>query len=295
MQIVNINSYNGKHMGVGVVKNKRLLLGVKGQPFLKWAGGKTQLLDELLKRVPQDFNTYYEPFIGGGALYFAISPSKAVIADINDDLINVYNVVRDNPEELLEALSKYKNDKDFYYEVRSQDQNTLSPIDRAARLIYLNRTCFNGLYRVNKSGQFNVPFASYKNPNIVQTERIMTASNTLNDTQVFNASFEEVLMGAKKGDFIYLDPPYYPKDVYSDFKRYNKEQFYKEDHQKLANLYDELTRRGCYVMLSNSDTEYTRELYKKWCIDTVYAKRMINSDAAKRGEITEIIVTNYDY
>ena len=282
-------------MGVGGVQTKKVLLGVKSQPFLKWAGGKTQLLEELLKRVPKNFNTYYEPFIGGGALYFAISPAKAVIADINDDLVNVYNVVRDNPEELLDALSKYKNDKDFYYEIRSQDQNLLSPLDRAARLIYLNRTCFNGLYRVNKSGQFNVPFASYKNPNIVQTERIMAASNTLNDTVVFNASFEEVLVNAKKGDFIYLDPPYYPKDVYSDFKRYNKEQFYKDDHQKLADLYDELSQRGCYVMLSNSDTTYTRELYKKWRVDTVYAKRMINRDASKRGEVTEIIVTNYDY
>jgi DNA adenine methylase len=183
-------------MGVGGVKSKRVLLGVKSQPFLKWAGGKTQLLDELLKRVPKAYNTYYEPFIGGGALFFAISPAKAVIADINDDLVNVYNVVRDNPEELLNALSKYVNEKDFYYEVRSQDQNTLTPLERAARLIYLNRTCFNGLYRVNKSGQFNVPFAAYKNPNIVQTERIMAASNALNDTEVFNASFEQVLVNA---------------------------------------------------------------------------------------------------
>jgi len=282
-------------MGVMGVQSKRMILGVKSQPFLKWAGGKTQLLEELLKRVPKTYNVYFEPFIGGGALYFAISPSKAVIADINDDLVNVYNVVRDYPEELLNALSKYVNEKDFYYEVRSQDQNTLSPIDRAARLIYLNRTCFNGLYRVNKSGQFNVPFANYKNPNIVQTERIMAASNTLNETEVFHASFEEVLVNAKKGDFIYLDPPYYPKDVYSDFKRYNKEQFHQNDHQKLADLYNELSDRGCYVMLSNSDTPFTRDLYKKWRVDTVYAKRMINSDSSKRGEVTEIIVTNYDY
>ena len=282
-------------MALGAVKNKKLLLGVKSLPFLKWAGGKTQLLDELIKRVPQTFNTYYEPFIGGGALYFAIAPSSAVIADINDDLVNVYEIVRDNPEELLEALSTYKNDKVFYYDVRSQDQNALNPIDRAARLIYLNRTCFNGLYRVNKSGQFNVPFAAYKNPNIIQTDRIMAASNTLKGTQVFYASFEEVLIGAGRGDFIYLDPPYYPIDVYSDFKRYNKEQFYKEDHQKLADLYDELTQRGCYVMLSNSDTEFTRELFKKWRVDTIYAKRMINSDAAKRGKVAEIIVTNYDF
>lgn len=267
----------------------------KGQPFLKWAGGKTQLLQELISRMPKSYNVYYEPFIGGGALFFAVAPGKAVIADINDDLVNAYNVVRDHPEELIEALSSYINDKDFYYEVRAQDQNALTPLERAARLIYLNRTCFNGLYRVNKNGQFNVPFANYKNPNIVQGDRIMAASNTLHDTEVFHASFEKVLVNAKKGDFIYLDPPYYPKDVYSDFKRYNKEQFYKNDHERLADLYNELSDRGCYVMLSNSDTLFTRALYSKWRVDTVYAKRMINRDASKRGEVTEIIVTNYDY
>lgn len=268
---------------------------VKGQPFLKWAGGKTQLLHELISRMPKSYNVYFEPFIGGGALFFAAAPVRAVIADINDDLVNVYNVVRDNPEELIEALSGYVNDKDFYYKVRAQDQNTLSPLERAARLIYLNRTCFNGLYRVNKNGQFNVPFANYKNPNIVQSEKIMVASNTLHNTQVFHASFEKVLVNAKKGDFIYLDPPYYPKDVYSDFKRYNKEQFYQNDHERLADLYNELSDRGCYVMLSNSDTLFTRALYSQWRVDTVYAKRMINRDASKRGEVTEIIVTNYDY
>lgn len=268
---------------------------VKAQPFLKWAGGKTQLLNELIKRVPVKYNVYFEPFIGGGALYFAIAPNEAVIADINDDLVNTYLAVRDNPDKLLEALSKYKNEKDFFYSIRSQDQNKLSEIERAARLMYLNRTCFNGLYRVNKSGQFNVPFANYKNPNFVQTDRILAASEVLQNTDVHNAGFEKVLVEAKAADFIYLDPPYYPKDVYSDFKRYNKEQFHKNDHERLAELYNELTERGCYVMLSNSDTPFTRELYKKWRVDTVYAKRLINKDASKRGEVTEIIVTNYDY
>jgi len=270
-------------------------VSIKSQPFLKWAGGKTQLLHELIKRVPEEYNVYFEPFIGGGALYFAIAPEEAVIADINDDLVNAYIVVRDNPNELLEALSKYKNEKDFYYSIRSQDQNKLGKIERAARLVYLNRTCFNGLYRVNKNGQFNVPFANYKNPNFVQTERILAASQMLQNTDVYHAGFEKVLVEAKAGDFIYLDPPYYPKDVYSDFKRYSKEQFYKNDHERLAELYNELTERGCYVMLSNSDTPFTRELYKKWRVDTVYAKRLINKDASKRGEVTEIIVTNYDY
>ena len=282
---------------VGVTQTRLTKSGVavRSQPFLKWAGGKTQLLSELIKRVPAKYNVYFEPFIGGGALYFAIAPNEAVIADINDDLVNAYSAVRDNPDELLEALSKYKNEKDFYYSIRSQDQNKLSETERAARLIYLNKTCFNGLYRVNKSGQFNVPFANYKNPNLVQTERILAASEILQNTDVRHAGFEKVLVEAKAGDFIYLDPPYYPKDVYSDFKRYNKEQFHTNDHERLAELYNELTERGCYVMLSNSDTPFTRELYKKWRVDTVYAKRLINKDASKRGEVTEIIVTNYDY
>jgi DNA adenine methylase len=268
---------------------------VKGQPFLKWAGGKTQLLQELLARMPDTYEVFYEPFIGGGALYFAVSPSQAVIADINEDLVNAYTVVRDNPKELIKALSKFKNEKEYFYEVRSMDEAKMTALEKAARLIYLNRTCFNGLYRVNKSGQFNVPFAGYKNPNITQEERILADSKILNNTKIKHSGFDNMLKSAKAGDFIYLDPPYYPKSVYSDFKRYNKEQFYKEDHERLAELYNELNDRGCKVMLSNSDTPFTRELYKKWRIDTVYAKRMINRDASKRGEVTEIIVTNYDY
>lgn len=280
-----------------VVKDRtnKNIKAVKPQPFLKWAGGKTQLMHELLKRIPKKYSAYFEPFIGGGALFFALAPKQSAIADINGDLVNSYEAVRDCPEEVIEALSKYVNDKDFYYEVRAQNQEELSPTDRAARLIYLNRTCFNGLYRVNKNGQFNVPFAGYKNPNIVQAEKILSASKVLKGADIYHASFEKALISARSGDFIYLDPPYYPKGVYSDFKRYNKEQFYKEDHIMLAELYNELSERGCKVMLSNSDTPFTRDIYKNWRIDTVYAKRMINSDASKRGEVTEIIVTNYDY
>jgi DNA adenine methylase len=288
-------------MSGGITKDKTvkaqsaLLSAYTNRPFIKWAGGKTQLLTELLARVPDSYNVYFEPFIGGGALYFALSPDEAVIADINDDLVNAYVVVRDNPNELIEALSKYKNEKEYFYEIRSQKQEDLSPVERAARLIYLNRTCFNGLYRVNKSDQFNVPFAGYKNPNITQIDKILADSKILQNTDVYHAGFDEVLKKASSGDFIYLDPPYFPKSVYSDFKRYNKEQFHKEDHERLAELYNELSDRGCKVMLSNSDTPFTRDLYKKWRVDTVYAKRMINSDASKRGEVTEIIVTNYDY
>lgn len=268
---------------------------VKGQPFLKWAGGKTQLLNALISRAPATFNVYFEPFLGSGALYFALSPDHAVLSDINDDLINAFQVVRDSHNELISKLSTYENSKDFFYEIRALDAKSLSPIDRAARLIYLNRTCFNGLYRVNKQGQFNVPFANYKNPNFVQEAKLIADSKLMQGAKIMHASFGEALKSAKKGDFVYLDPPYYPLGGFSDFKRYNKEQFHKEDHEKLAELYNQLSDRGCYVMLSNSDTPFTRELYKNWRIDTVYAKRMINCDATKRGEVTEIIVTNYDY
>lgn len=267
----------------------------KGQPFLKWAGGKTQLLQELVSKVPKSFNIYFEPFLGSGALYFALSPQQAVISDINDDLINAFKIVRDHPEELISQLSTFENSKENFYEIRAQSVNDLSTIERAARLIYLNRTCFNGLYRVNKSGQFNVPYAYYKNPDLIQGPKIMADSDLLQGADILHASFEDVLKEARKHDFIYLDPPYNPLGGYSDFKRYNKEQFHKEDHEKLAQLYNELSDRGCYVMLSNSDTPFTRELYKDWRIETVFAKRMINCDATKRGEVTEIIVTNYDY
>jgi len=268
---------------------------VQSQPFLKWAGGKTQLLAELIARRPAAYNVYYEPFLGSGAFYFALSPVQAVLSDINDDLVNAFQVVRDNPEDLINKLSTYENSKDFFYEMRALDAGSLSSLDRAARLIYLNRTCFNGLYRVNKQGQFNVPFANYKNPNFVQGPKLLADSNLLQGANIQHASFGTVLESAKKGDFVYLDPPYFPLGGYSDFKRYNKEQFHKEDHEKLAELYNQLSDRGCYVMLSNSDTPFTRELYKNWRIDIVYAKRMINCDATKRGEVTEIIVTNYDY
>lgn len=267
----------------------------QGQPFLKWAGGKTQLLAELIARRPTMYKVYYEPFLGSGALYFALSPAQAVLSDINDDLINAFQVVRDTPEDLINKLSTYKNSKEFFYEIRALDANSLSSLDRAARLIYLNRTCFNGLYRVNKQGHFNVPFANYKNPNFVQGPKLLADSNLLQGAHIQHGPFGVVLKSAKKGDFVYLDPPYFPLGGYSDFKRYNKEQFHKEDHEKLAKLYNQLSDRGCYVMLSNSDTPFTRELYKDWRIDTVYAKRMINCDATKRGEVTEIIVTNYDY
>lgn len=267
----------------------------KGQPFLKWAGGKTQLLNELVSKTPKSFNVYFEPFLGSGALYFALSPQHAVISDINDDLINAFNIVRDHPEELISQLSTLEISKEHYYEIRAQSVDDLSPIDRAARLIYLNRTCFNGLYRVNKSGQFNVPYAYYKNPDVIQAPKIIADSNLLQGAEILHASFENVLKEARGGDFIYLDPPYFPLGGYSDFKRYNKEFFYKEDHERLAQMYNELNDKGCYVMLSNSDTPFTRELYNDWRIETVYAKRMINCDATKRGEIAEIIVTNYDY
>jgi DNA adenine methylase len=267
----------------------------KPQPFLKWAGGKTQLLNELLLRVPTGYGRYFEPFMGSGAFYFALSPKEAFIGDVNEELVNTFQMVKLFPNELIEQLKSHVNSSDDFYATRALDPGLLTPVERAARFIYLNRTCFNGLYRVNKSGQFNVPFANYKNPNIVQEEKIAAASKVLENTYITHGPYTELIKKAKKGDFVYLDPPYYPLGGYSDFKRYNKEGFYTEDQVNLSLLYGKLDKMGCFVMLSNSDTPFTRELYKDWNVSTVYAKRMINSDATKRGEITEILVTNYDY
>lgn len=274
--------------------NKSILAKtVKAGPFLKWAGGKTQLLNELLARAPKEFNSYYEPFLGSGALFFALTPHKAYLGDINDELINVFEVVRDKPDELVSSLAKHINTSEAFYLTRALNPNDLSTVERASRFIYLNRTCFNGLYRVNKQGKFNVPFANYKNPNFVQELKIKSASKALKHADIRHESYVNLLKDAQPGDFIYIDPPYHPAGGYSDFKRYNKEGFSEEDQKKLALLYEELHKKGCKVMLSNSDTPFTRKLYSKWNIATLQAKRMINSDASKRGVVTEILVTNY--
>ena len=258
-------------------------------PFLKWAGGKTQLHPVLLNHIPMEFDTYIEPFVGGGALFFELQPVRAVLADSNPELINCYMMVRDRVEDLIAVLKAYPYSEQFYYAIRAEMPE--DPVLRAARMIYLNRTCYNGLYRVNKQGQFNVPFGSYKNPLICDSERLRTASYVLRNAELRCADYRETLgRCAKPGDFIYIDPPYHPVSKYSDFKRYTAEFFYEEDQHVLAKTVKELAQQGCHVLVSNSHCDFILDIYNGCDIIEVSAKRNINKDPQKRGEVKEVLV-----
>jgi len=261
------------------------------KPILKWAGGKSQMLDVLLPAVPASYGRFIEPFIGGGALFFALQPSNAVIADSNPELTNLYATIRDDVEGVISSLAHYVNDKGFYYEVRSKDWTEMVPVEATARTIYLNRTCFNGLYRVNRKGGFNVPFGNYSNPKICNPEKLRAASLALQETEIVNGDYKDVLEKyAKKGDFVFLDPPYLPISDCSDFKRYTKEQFYDEDHRELAAIVRNLCDKGCHVVLTNSNHPLVHELFGNYQIDIYQTKRNISSKGAKRsGE--DVVVT----
>lgn len=269
------------------------------QPFLKWAGGKRQLLEEIRNYVPKRFNTYYEPFIGGGAVLFDWQPKKAIINDVNTELVNTYKVIRDQVNEIIEDLSKHRNEKEYFYELRALDRQPefreLSAVKRASRLIFLNKTCFNGLFRVNRQGQFNVPFGDYKNPNIVNEMIIRAVHHYLssNDVQILNQDFVDAVSTAKKSDFIYIDPPYDPVSDTSSFTGYCLDGFGRKEQIKLKETIDDLTKRGCLVLLSNSATDFIKELYADYKIVIVEATRAINSNAARRGKIDEVLVMNY--
>lgn len=252
------------------------------KPFLKWAGGKTQLIPELAKLIPLQYNKYIEPFIGGGAFFFFLNPEKSIISDSNAELITTYKAVRDNVEAVIKLLSKYKNEETFFYKIRSLDTAKLTDIERAARLIYLNKTCFNGLYRVNKKGEFNVPFGKRDN-NFLNKETLRDASEFLQNTKILNSDYLKTLQKyAKPGDFIFLDPPYYPVGKFSDFKRYTKEFFYHEDQVKLRDEFDRLVQLGCHVLLTNSDHPTILELYKNYEIRIIETKRLISSNPETR-------------
>jgi DNA adenine methylase len=253
------------------------------KPILKWAGGKAQLLDILQQAKPKKYNKYIEPFFGGGALFYSLQPKSAVIADSNEELINLYRIVSSEVEELIEQLKLMPNDKDFFLSTRKQDVDRLLPVERAARTIYLNKTCFNGLYRVNKQGKFNVPFGNYKNPNICDESRLRSASKVLKSASIIHGDYKQVLKDcAEPGDFVFLDPPYLPISQYSDFKRYTKEQFYEEDHRELANEIKRLHELGCYVLLTNSNHHLVHELYGGFEISVHQTKRNISSNGNKR-------------
>ena len=276
---------------------------LKGKPFVKWAGGKRQILDKLIKYVPEDFNTYYEPFVGGGALFFELSPKNAVINDSNEELINVFRCIKD--EEKLTKMCNELNhheanhSEEYYYKIRNIDRdknkfNRLSDYKRAARTIYLNKACFNGLYRVNSKGEFNVPFGKKLKVNTYEGQNIgiIHAYLNFNNIKILSIDFEEAVKDAKEGDFIYFDPPY-DSDTYT-FNSYTEDGFSKDEQIRLSNVFKNLSDRGCYVMLSNNNTILINELYKDFYIHKITAKRNINSNGKKRGKVEEVIITNYE-
>ncbi|MFH1472401.1 MAG: DNA adenine methylase [Nanoarchaeota archaeon] len=277
------------------------MVAIQIPTFIKWAGGKTQLIEQLTPLFPKGYNRYLEPFLGGGAVFFyvvqKVKPNEIILSDINEELINAYVVLRDDVERLIIELKQHKeyhqaDGKKYYLEIRGVNPTTLPALERAARFIYLNKTCFNGLYRVNSKGNFNVPLGSYKNPGILREESLREASKMLQGVVLKVMPFEKVINHAKKGDFIYLDPPYYPLKK-SSFTSYTKDIFLENEQRKLAELFRELNKKGCQLMLSNSDTEFIKEMYKNFQIHTVRAKRLINSKSEGRGIINEIVVTNY--
>ncbi len=269
-------------------------------PVVKWVGGKRQLLDEITPLLPKRITSYCEPFLGGGAVLFSLQPSKAIINDINEDLMLVYEVIRDDVEGLIKSLEQYENTSEYFYKIRDIDRDkdfyySMSKVARASRLIYLNKTCFNGLFRVNSSGEFNSPFGHYKNPNIVN-EPVLRAVNkyfNANKIQIYNEDFEATLKRVNKGGFVYLDPPYDPVSDTANFTGYNKGGFNRKEQERLKECCDDLTRRGVNFMLSNSATAFIKELYQDYDITIVKAKRAINSNASKRGAVEEVLIRNY--
>lgn len=266
-------------------------------PILKWAGGKRQLLYEIHQLIPNDIKLYCEPFLGSGAVLFSILPQCAYINDINSELVNVYNTVKNNPVELIQELSQYSNTPEFYYELRSLDRNeefyNLSSLKRAARFIFLNKTCYNGLYRENKKGQFNTPYGKYSNPNFINQSGILSMSRYLNsaDITITCQSFQQVLINLPEGCFVYLDPPYDTEG--SSFTNYTKAGFDKIDHITLKDCCDNLNNRNIKFLLSNSNTEFIKSLYSDYNISEVLAKRNINCKYDGRGFVKELLIRNY--
>lgn len=281
------------------IKKRKFMLA---QPFVKWAGGKRQLLSQIRDNMPPEgFKNYYEPFIGGGALFFDVEPENAVINDFNSELINAYRVIKDNVESLIEDLLKHKNTSDYYYEMREKDRTKdyvkMTDVERASRFIYLNKTCYNGLFRVNSQNQFNVPFGNYKNPNIVNKEVLRGVSAFLNNINVniLNDDFEKAVKDCQAGDFVYFDPPY--DSIRSDntsFVGYTLNGFNRDDQKRLADVFRELHRRGCKVLLSNAKTKFIEEIYSDFHIIPVKANRSINSQGSGRGKVDEVLVRNYE-
>ena len=264
------------------------------RPFLKWVGGKTQLLPQIAPLLPKTFRRYFEPFVGGGAMFFDLrarrSDMAAVLQDVNLELVNCYTAVRDDVEGLIEALREHRYESDHYYEVRAQKPADLSAAKRAARTIFLNKTGYNGLYRVNRSGLFNVPFGRMGNPLLCDVDNLRACSQALADVAIIGGDFSTILTQAKKGDFVYFDPPYVPLSPTSDFTAYIPGGFGEREQRALAEVFSALASRGVHVLLSNSDTPLVRKLYADHAIEIVLAARNINSKVSGRGKLSEIVV-----
>jgi DNA adenine methylase len=273
------------------------------QPVVKWAGGKRQLLGVLELSLPSEYRRYIEPFAGGAALLFHLAPSYAVINDANDELINTYRVIKSRLAELVVELQKHENNRDYFYAIRNWDRQPeeyahLSNVQRAARFLYLNRTCYNGLYRVNKRGQFNVPYGKYKNPSLVNEAVLQRVHDYFHAKEVyfFNTDFEQFFhnFAFERGDFVYIDPPYDPFEQGNNFVQYQGVGFGKEQQLKLKQICDTLTDRGVNFLLSNSATPYICGLYQEqYYLQRVKARRMIASQVASRVAIEEVLVCNY--
>ncbi len=266
-------------------------------PFLKWAGGKRQLLNQIRPRIPNFTGQYIEPFMGAAAVFFDLAPQRGWLNDINTELVNCFCMVRDSVDALIEQLAGYEYDKDMYYQTRELDRakgglSCLTEIERAARFIYLNRTGFNGLYRVNSKGQFNVPFGKYKNPDIINKDRLLACHKMLKNILITQSDFRKILSSVGSNDFVYIDPPYYPLSVTSHFTDYDSSTFADEEQAELADYLFYFNRKNIKFLASNSAHPRTYELYRGLNITQVYAKRLINSDANKRASVAELLVSN---
>lgn len=272
------------------------------QPFTKWTGGKRQLLPVIRELMPKTYNRYFEPFVGGGALFFDLAPKDAVINDFNAELINCYQQIKENPQELIEILKVHQeyNSKEYYLDLRSADRDEridmMSEVQRAARILYMLRVDFNGLYRVNSNNQFNVPYGRYKNPKIVDENLVSAISTYLNNNQIEikKGDFEKAVLDVQPGDFVYFDPPYIPLSETSAFTSYTHEGFSYDDQVRLRDTFKKLSDTGAYVMLSNSSSFLVEELYRDFNIHYVEATRTNGAKSSSRGKISEIIVTNYE-
>lgn len=282
------------------VERKRLGKNKLIRPVVKWVGGKRQIIKKITPYIPQTFLTYYEPFLGGGAVLFALQPKKAVVNDINSELMNLYVVIKDNVEDLIVDLKKHKNEAGYFYKIRELDRQkdmyqNLTPIQKASRIIYLNKTCYNGLFRVNKTGEFNTPFGHYKKPNIVNEVTLRAVSDYFNRAEIefLCDDFAKSLQNVQKDDFVYLDPPYDPLSDTSNFTGYSRGGFGQIEQIRLKELCDQLNEKKVKFLLSNSSTDFIKELYQDYRIEVVQASRLINSRADKRGEISELLIMNY--